>query len=207
MQRSVCLLIGLTISICVGAQQWNGFKKSLLSNRVQQLSISKDSSSLRRFLVLTTDLQEFEKLLTREKLNSAIKGRFGPTNVMLLELPLTRIRQIFGTSTLVRFIDTRTKPMEETHINGFDRSTNSLNLMRAAYPEYNGRGLSVSIKEQRFDTTDIDFRQRISHSGLETEKTTTHASQMATMIAGGGNSSDFSLGPAWGASLSSSSFE
>ena len=36
---------------------------------------------------------------------------------------------------------------------------------------------------------------------------TTHASQMATMIGGGGNSSDFSLGPAWGASLSSSSFE
>ncbi|MGZ5248337.1 MAG: S8 family serine peptidase, partial [Flavitalea sp.] len=98
------------------------------------------------------------------------------------------------------------KPVVESHLEGFIPSVNQLNLLHARFPHLNGSGITISIKEQKVDSGDIDFKGRFKTSLLASDFITTHASQMATLAAGGGNSSDYSKGAAWKAWISSSSF-
>ena len=99
------------------------------------------------------------------------------------------------------------KPKEELAITGFDLSTNQLNLVHARYPSFTGEGQHISIKENDFDTTDIDLKSRIDPSPLASDVITNHANFMATIIAGAGNSVYYAKGAAPGARISSSSFE
>lgn len=98
-------------------------------------------------------------------------------------------------------------PVTESHLEGFDPSVNQLNFLHSRYPQYNGNGITISIKEQKVDSGDIDFKGRFKTSPLASGFITTHASQMATLSAGAGNTSDFSKGAAWKAWISSSSFD
>jgi hypothetical protein len=107
----------------------------------------------------------------------------------------------------ILFIDaTKNFPTEEADISYNDLSVNKINLVKSKYPELNGNSLSVSIKERAFDTTDIDLAGRIISSPLKDASVTPHASQMATLIAGGGNSAPSSTGIAPGSQINSSSF-
>jgi hypothetical protein len=66
--------------------------------------------------------------------------------------------------------------------------------------------LVVSVKENRFDTLDIDFKGRYISAAGYSPSLSTHASIMATLIAGGGNSFYSGKGAAWSAGISSSNF-
>src|SRR6185437_2727613 len=65
----------------------------------------------------------------------------------------------------------------------------------------------ISIKENDFDTTDIDLKGRIDPSPLASNEITNHANFMATIIVGAGNSVYYAKGAAQAANVSSSSFE
>lgn len=99
------------------------------------------------------------------------------------------------------------KPKEELAITGFDLSTNKLNWVHANYQSLLGEGQHISIKENDFDTADIDIKGRIDPSPLASDVITNHANFMATIIAGAGNSVYYAKGAAPAASVSSSSFE
>lgn len=98
------------------------------------------------------------------------------------------------------------QPQVETVINEYDNSENAIGLFFSRYPSINGNGLTVSVKENLFDTSDIDFKNRYIHSSITADTTSDHATIMATLIAGGGNSFESSKGIAWASSLSSSDF-
>ncbi|SFP52380.1 S8 family peptidase [Parafilimonas terrae] len=98
------------------------------------------------------------------------------------------------------------QPKPETVINDYDNSENAINLFFSQYPLINGNGLTASVKENLFDTTDIDFKNRFIQSGLEADTTSSHATTMATLIAGGGNSFESAKGIAWASSVASSDF-
>ncbi len=98
------------------------------------------------------------------------------------------------------------QPKPEEVINDYDNSTNAINLFLSRYPAINGNGLTASVKENLLDTTDIDFKNRYINSGVESDTTSSHATTMATFIAGGGNSFELSKGIAWAASLTSVDF-
>lgn len=105
-------------------------------------------------------------------------------------------------------IDVQTsKPKEELALPGFDFSVNQINVVHAAYPRINGSGQYVSVKEQSYDTTDIDLRGRCIISPTASPDISTHANFIATLIAGGGNSAYYARGVAWGAGISSTSFD
>ncbi|GAB4091406.1 S8 family peptidase [Flaviaesturariibacter terrae] len=97
-------------------------------------------------------------------------------------------------------------PREELTTGFLDRSLNRVNLLQDRYPALRGDSLRVSVKEQAFDTSDIDLKGRVFASGRAATTSTSHASIMATIIAGGGNSSPYSLGVAPAALLTSTSF-
>ena len=129
-------------------------------------------------------------------------------NIMSILTGYDQIQKLFLNDDRVIFIDVLTaKPKAELAIAGFDLSANKINAVHSQYPLINGLGQHASIKEDYYDTTDIDLKGRYDRSPLASKNISNHANFIATIIAGGGNSTWYSKGAAWGASISSSSFE
>src|SRR6187401_370118 len=95
---------------------------------------------------------------------------------------------------------------EEIQVGNLDLSVNKINLAHRNFPLINGDGITVSVKENKPDTTDIDFKGRFLSTNLSSNTVSSHASIMSTMIAGGANSWHLGKGVAWGSTISSSSF-
>ena len=95
---------------------------------------------------------------------------------------------------------------EELQIGNLDLSVNKINLAHRNFPFANGDGIVVSVKENKPDTTDIDFKGRFLTTNLSSGNVSSHASIMSTMIGGGGNSWHLGRGAAWGSTISTSSF-
>ncbi|MCF1716764.1 S8 family serine peptidase [Flavihumibacter sp. RY-1] len=98
------------------------------------------------------------------------------------------------------------KPTTERELTGFDLSANKLNAAHFWYPELSGRNQVISIKESKPDTTDIDFKGRWLPSINAAPEMETHATNMATIAAGGGNTYYTGKGAAWGAGIRSADF-
>ena len=129
------------------------------------------------------------------------------TNSFLIEITdSTVLRNLFQSNNTIFFQPFSSKPKEELLINGFDLGTNQINVAHEKFPSINGSGLVVSVKENQFDTTDIDFKGRYLRTGLASSVVTGHASIMATMIGGGGNTYHLGKGVAWNSTLGSSNF-
>ena len=97
-------------------------------------------------------------------------------------------------------------PKEELVLGNLDLSVNKINLVHRKFPSINGDGIIVSIKENKPDTTDIDFKGRFLTTHLASATESSHASIMSTMTGGGGNSWHLGKGGAWGSTISSSTF-
>ena len=95
---------------------------------------------------------------------------------------------------------------EELIIGNLDLSANKINVAHKNYPSINGDGIIVSVKENKPDTIDIDFKGRFLSTNLSSNTVNSHATIMSTMVGGGGNTWHLSQGVAWGSSISSSSF-
>ena len=106
----------------------------------------------------------------------------------------------------IEFIALSRKANTERELTGFDLSANLVNTTHRYWPGITGKGLTVSIKENKMDTADIDFRGRYIFSPGASTSMQTHATTMTTIIAGAGNSFYTGRGVAWGSWISSSDF-
>ena len=106
----------------------------------------------------------------------------------------------------VRFVDVPRVPREELAVGTFDNSLNTINLVHSQYPKLNGANMVASVKENKPDTTDIDYKARYISTPLSSNLITSHASYMCTIIAGGENSFYSGNGVTPAASLISSNF-
>ncbi|MEO6820611.1 MAG: S8 family peptidase [Ginsengibacter sp.] len=128
-------------------------------------------------------------------------------NIFSVFASIEQIRHYFIDDNRVLSIDIISqKPTAELGVPGFDLSANKVNIVHNLYADMNGAGQHVSIKEENYDTTDIDLKGRMDPSPLASSNISNHANFMATIIAGGGNSVWYAKGAAWGANISSSSF-
>jgi hypothetical protein len=98
------------------------------------------------------------------------------------------------------------QPHTESRQVGLDFTLNEVTLFRDYRPSLAGQHMTISIKEDLFDTTDLDFHQRIVAMENASAFRDPHATNMATIAAGAGNSAPTSKGVAWKAWLSSSDF-
>lgn len=96
---------------------------------------------------------------------------------------------------------------EESRLLDVNHSLNGLNIIRNRYPDLQGQGQLVSIKENKYNPADLDLLGRHVPNALEAGNISAHATQMATLLAGAGNTSPASRGVLPAARLSSSSFE
>jgi hypothetical protein len=107
----------------------------------------------------------------------------------------------------VRAINVRRKAFPEREIGGVDLTLNAITSVHGEYPELDGSGLIVSVKEDAFDKNDIDFYNRVFQSDAISSEPSLHATIMATIVAGAGNSSPEGRGVAKNALIAFADFE
>jgi len=171
-----------------------------LSHAVQQ----REEATLRLTLVVA-DLSVFRQWAEREGL--VVLADYPPANIIVLEDRSAH----FWKETLPRadvlFADFGyAVAREELTVPGHNLFTNNIRLTHTQWPELDGRGVTVSIKEFRFDSTDIDLINRFLPMSKASPTLTVHAGTMATLAAGAGNSDAAGRGVARGSRLLSSNF-
>ncbi|MBL6445189.1 S8 family peptidase [Fulvivirga sp. 29W222] len=186
------------------AQPVNHFWK--LSPNLLSLQKSLTSTEDEVFIIKTKDLNQCKKNLQKAGSVKIIQ-EYALSNTLTIQTSLKYINENILPSPLVLYISRQSvTPKEESLVLDLNLNVNKVNLVHDSAPNLNGTGSNISIKEQRFDETDIDFKGRVLSSSLSAESTSRHATEMATIIGGAANSSPNSKGVAWGANLSSSNF-
>jgi len=107
---------------------------------------------------------------------------------------------------VVLFADIAQKAKEEIAINGLDLSVNEISAVHQLYPEVNGSGITISVKEGMFERKDIDIAPNITTLPAKLPPETPHATIMATLASGRGNTFIKGKGAAPFARLTSSDF-
>lgn len=203
---SLVLAFALIGSVCGQAK-----KMVDLSTRLSPFLLKVDStpllSSPQHFFLKTSDIKLLEETFIRNRVTYRLKRKMSNLGIVHIEVSWKDLQHIIRSSSMIEFADIVRVPKEETILNGYDESVNKVNLARDTYPLIQGNNLNVSIKENEYDTTDIDFRGRNTVSGLSSGILSSHATVMATITAGAGNTSEKSRGIARGSFLSSSSFQ
>jgi len=159
------------------------------------------------FLVEVNNNGGFLKFITSSKTVATIISMQKDANLFRIKSTPAFIKEQLINCIEVVSVDLKlNNPKEETVINDHDNTVNATNLFFSKYTGINGYGLTVSVKENLFDTTDIDFAGRYKPTTLSSNERTSHATTMATLIGGGGNSFFTGKGIAWGCNISSSNF-
>ena len=158
------------------------------------------------FLIETSNVITLENFLNQHKTEASILTKYGEKLFRIKASVSFVIHKLINEEEVISIDVKLNLPKEESVVNDYDNSVNAINLFFAKYPAINGNGLTVSVKENLFDTTDIDFKNRYKPSTLNSNEITTHATTMATLIGGGGNSFYTGKGIAWRCNLSSDDF-
>ncbi len=104
------------------------------------------------------------------------------------------------------YADIFTNPTPEIQLIGYNRSLNKINLANEAIPSANGNGIIIGIKEKQMDVVDIDLQKRINTSPIASADLDNHATVVATLAGGAGNSFYTGKGVAWKCRFFSSTF-
>jgi Subtilase family/Secretion system C-terminal sorting domain len=178
-------------------------KKFSLPLQKKWTATSANESSV--FIIATKDTRAFKNTIASDP-QLKIVYEYPSTNVLLLRAKWSDVLKIIAPNNEVLFIDEQRIPKEERAVSDLDLSADKVNVLFSKYPQYNGNNLVVSVKENRPDTEDIDFQGRYVPTTLTSNIFSTHATDMASIIAGAGNSYYEGKGPAWGSTITSSNF-
>ncbi|HKZ67857.1 MAG TPA: S8 family serine peptidase, partial [Chitinophagaceae bacterium] len=176
-----------------------------LSPIVSAEYVVKDPTSFSTFVIAVSDKNRFKAFIGKSLSVSTIYG-YDSANVFLIRCSWQDIIEKIVTRSEVLFIDEHRIPKEEVAVSNLDMSANKVNLVHKEFSQYNGQSLAVSVKENKPDTADIDFKGRYISTPLASSTLSSHATIMATIIAGAGNTYYEGKGVATTAGISSASF-
>lgn len=117
------------------------------------------------------------------------------------------MQAFLGSSNIIYVGVESNDPETEARVLDMNLNPNRINAIHAQYPTLDGQSIVVSVKEQAFNDTDIDLVGRTVDSDLKSPDLDNHATEMATIIAGAGNSFVTGRGVAKQAKITSSNFE
>lgn len=168
-------------------------------------SSNREQQNIGNWVIQVTDAKQFANLMTHHSAIHINRITVESNSIQLKANWLSLVNYVLHRSDVL-FIAPIKTAITERELTGFDLSANKGNLTHRQWPLITGKGLTVSIKENKMDTADIDFRGRYLYSPTASARMETHATTMATIAAGAGNTFYTGKGMAWGASISSSDF-
>jgi hypothetical protein len=171
---------------------------------IKDLVIKQPPGAEADIMVMTNDPTLFRDSLQSLK-NTRVVSVYEPIQSFIINTRVQFIREIALWENVL-FIDKIRQANPELFTGTIENQTNSVNRMQADFPAYNGNDIIIGIKENTFDTGDIDFKGRVLINPAATPGNNSHASVMGTIAAGGGNSWYATKAAAWGSKIVSSSF-
>lgn len=204
MRIYLTLLLALSLPALPGISQPT--KPGIGRMSPSAIQISSDNQSTIWWLLCkdTTLLKEY---IIKKQVPATILQLYPATGLAVVKTTRKTIDSLLAVPGLLRLADRPRIPKEELSIEGFDPTANQISIAHNHFESLDGQGTMLSIKENRFDTADIDFKGRYLRTNLVSNTFSGHASIMGTIAAGGGNTHYTSKGVAWGAGISSASFE
>lgn len=171
---------------------------------LMELLLTVPINSETTLMVMTKDTKLFlDSLMALKEIK--VLSLYEPTHTFIIYTPLKYVNRIASWDQ-VEFIDRTRQASQELFSGTIENQTNVVNRMQAAFPAYNGNDITIGIKENTFDTADIDFKGRVFINPAATPGGNSHASIMATISAGGGNTWYATKAAGWGSKIVSSSF-
>jgi len=204
--RPLILLFGLMTGTPMLAQSVSGEPGTKCApDLLAQYRSAGDDVSISVVLSLT-DLRAFERWLSVSEFPVQVRARYAPAQVLVLQCDVLTFRKYVLPNPIVLFADLeKTAAFTELKVPGQNLNLNKINRLQAETNPHPGQGQTVSLKENLFDTTDIDLRGRIMLPE-KTAETNLHASFMATLIGGTGTSDVGARGVADGCRFTHSDF-
>jgi hypothetical protein len=126
------------------------------------------------------------------------------TNGVRLKINLQQLPELLS-QPFVQFAAPVRTAHEELVISDLDLGVNRISAIRNHYPDLLGTGINVAVKEDRYDE-DLDLLGRSFTSFTASNTTSGHATIMATLIGGNGNTFIQGLGAAPAVRFTSSTF-
>jgi hypothetical protein len=156
------------------------------------------------FTLVATNMSK-AKLFLKE-IDAKILYEYTPSNIIVAEFAWQHLPKLIEQKEIL-FIDEKQAAKEELIFGFIDFGTNKVTTLHNLFPNLTGKNTTVCVKENKPDTTDIDFRGRFISTPFSSATVSGHASIMTTMIAGGGNTWNNTKGVAWQSNISSASFQ
>lgn len=130
---------------------------------------------------LIAALQQHNKAVVIIKTDTSSHSVVVQCNATYLKQHLLSLKEII-------FIDEYTVPQTEVGIIGYNRSFHGINLLDYAIANANGKNIVAGIKENKMDDADLDIYKRVLPSSIASTQKENHATIIASIIGGAGNS-------------------
>ncbi|GGF26573.1 S8 family serine peptidase [Hymenobacter cavernae] len=189
------------------AQQQARTRPGKLAPAVAETALRAAKGSRHTYRVQVQDSTAFQQWVQRSgKHLSYCPLRSAPRTFLVAGLDAANLAELL-TFPWLEFVDVPNRAAhEERQLDNSNLGVNKIAPLHSHFPRLTGQGLTVSVKENPFDPKDIDFKGRVLNPEQITGTISAHATAMATLIAGGGNSAPTGKGAAWQARLATSSF-
>lgn len=192
----------LHFSICLFLLEFDCLSQNKLSPHLKNGS-TKIEETKTLLSITTINVRKFE---SDYKDKVIIKYRHDASNsfeILLLEKDLL---SKFEKDPNILFIDAHNKAKVEADFDYANSAFNRISKLHHFNPELTGSSSKISIKELSFDPTNIDIINRSFTTTVTPASTAQHATNMAILIAGAGNSFYKTKGVASNASITASDF-
>ncbi len=161
---------------------------------------ARQSKGNNRYLIKASDFSKFDH-------DPNIDIHFTKFDLIAVTTSAQYIREVVSQWEEVVYITLQgSPPHTEGNVLDLNLNPNKVNAVHHYYPGLTGEGFNVSIQEQRFFENDLDLLGRTVFNELSSDDEDKHATDMATICAGAGNSFVTGKGVATRATLYSSDF-
>jgi hypothetical protein len=165
-----------------------------------------NSSSLQSFILVGTNIDSLLGTVQKIQPAIAILSVYQPSNAIVVKCSARQIKEQLLLLQQIIFIDALEIPQIETGIIGYNRSFHGLSAVDYLIPTANGKNIVVGVKEQKMQEVDLDIYKRVLPSQIAANTIDNHATVIASIIGGSGNSFYDGRGIANRCSFFSSSF-
>lgn len=151
-----CLMLITVLAAQTGIEKH--FHKLSPSAQKEYLSTTKNNEST--YWISVSDIDSFLHFIQEKKLPVKITRIESLVYTLVVVCRPSVIKDLLTKFEGIRFIDMPRLPKEELSVNNFDNTTNAINIAHRMHAALNGSNMVLSVKENRYDTADIDFKGR-----------------------------------------------
>jgi hypothetical protein len=156
----------------------------LLEKHLNQVQKQKAFS----FTIVANRLEVLLQSLNGKQIPYQVINKFPATNAAVIRCNAADFSSVILNENELVFADEFISAKPDEMVIGYDRSINQLNHADYYFPNADGHGITIGIKENKINETDIDLQQRIQPSILASAVGDNHATTVSSLAGGAGNS-------------------